>query len=373
MNPERREIEHNPLPAGGGEHTLCREVMPARRLLHVLILGMVMACGWPARATAAVTLALQFAPGGITTTSFGNVNGLGVGVPTAGLTLITTGVSGGVVYSTPYELVISGLPGADKATVSIYVSSNFTRPALLVLQSCYPSAGCTAGGAFTTISLSAATPTGIITTAVGNGTYIANFGLFVSNADGAGVSAGADSVSLTWKATDTTTLQTSTPAAIANSVTLQTAVQLLLATAPGGITVSPAADYSMNYGNVNGLGIAPGAGLTVSAAAGGVIYGTPYLIQPSFSTFSSTTSTVKVYVSMDFAHPAILQLEDAAVLAGPYTAISKNAGAQTTVTTTAGTGTSVTRYLGLFVSNANGAGTFTGADSATLTYTLTVP
>jgi len=347
--------------------------MTARRLLQLLIVAIVIACGWPTRVTAAVTLTLQFAPGGITTTSFGNVNGLGVGVPAAGLTLITAGVAGGVLYSTPYELVISGLPGADKATVSIYVSSNFARPTLLVLESCYPSAGCATGAAFTPISTSAATPTGIITTAVGNGTYIANFGLFVSNADGAGVSAGADSVTLTWKATDTTTLQTNTPAAIANSVTLETAVQLLLATAPGGITVSPAADYSMDFGNVNGLGIAPGVGLTVSAAAGGVIYSTPYLFQPSFSTFSSTTSSVKVYVSMDFVHPAILQLRDSAVLAGPYTAISKIAGAQTSLTTTAASGSSLTRYLGLFVSNANGVGTFTGADSATLTYTLTVP
>jgi hypothetical protein len=36
-------------------------------------------------------------------------------------------------------------------------------------------------------------------------------------------------------------------------------------------------------------------------------------------------------------------------------------------------GTNVTRYLGLFVSNANGSGTFTGADVSTLTYTLIVP
>jgi hypothetical protein len=33
----------------------------------------------------------------------------------------------------------------------------------------------------------------------------------------------------------------------------------------------------------------------------------------------------------------------------------------------------VTPYLGLFVSNVNGAGAFNGSDSATLTYTLTVP
>jgi len=244
------------------------------------------------------------------------------------------------------------------------------------LQSCYPSAGCSSGGSFTTISLSAATPTPIIIApGIKNSTVTASLGLFVANTDGAGVTAGAETAILTLKATDLNNGGTSTVTLNFNnpSENLQTAVQLLLATAPGGITISPASDYSMNYGNVNGLGIAPGAGLTVSAAAGGVIYATPYLIQPSFSTFSSTTSSVKVYVSMDFVYPAILQLRDAAVLAGPYTAISKIAGAQTSLTTTAGGGTNVTRYLGLFVSNANGAGTFTGADSATLTYTLTVP
>jgi len=362
--------------------TQTRKGSAMRQVLQSLLFALVAASVWPSWLEAKVTLKLSSASGvaiaGIApsyTAGLGNVNGLGVGIPAAGITVLTAGVAGGALYTTPYNLDISGLPGPHLATVSVYVSTNFAKPTILILQSCYPSVGCTGGGSFTTISLSAAAPTPIIGgVGVANGTYTANLGLFVANTNGAGVSSGADTAILTFVATDTTNGRTSTVTLdLTPSVNLQTAVQLILATAPGGITVLPAADFSMDFGNVNGLGIAPGAGLTVSAVAGGVIYATPYLIQPSFSTFNSTTSSVKVYVSMDFVHPVILQLRDAAVLAGPYTAISKIAGAQTSLTTTAGSGTSLTRYLGLFVSSANGAGTFTGADSATLTYTLTVP
>jgi len=343
------------------------------RLFQILCLALLSVCAWPRSVEAAVTLGAYVAPGGIQSPDFGNVNGLGIGVPTAGLTVITTGVSGGVLYSTPYELIISGLPLGDKATVTVYVNPNFAKSTLLVAESCYPSAGCTNGGAFTPISTNSATPTGIITTAVGNGTYIANLGLFVSNKDGAGVSPGSDAVTPVWVAKDTTTQQTATAPLIAITANLQTAVQFTLATAAGGLTISPASDFAANFGNVNGLGINPPAGLTIVGAAGGVIYSTPYLLQPSFSTFSSTTSSIEVYVSSDFVHPAILHLDDAAVSGGPYNAISKLPGTPTSITTTATNGSNVTRYLGLFVSGANGAGTFTGADNATLTFTMTVP
>jgi len=279
------------------------------------------------------------------------------------------------MYTTPYNLTISNLVLFDRATVSVYVSSNFVKPTILTLNGCYPSAGCSSASSFTTISTSAVAPTPIISTAVANGTYTASLGLFVANSNGPGVSSGLDSAILTFVAVDTTLGSTDTVTLQLNnpSENLQTAVQLLLATAAGGATVSSASDFALDYGNVNGLGIAPGAGLSVAAAAGGVIYSTPYLIQPSFSSFSSATSSVSVYVSMDFVHPLILELRDAALAGGPYAAISKISGAPTSLTTAAGSGTSLTRYLGLFVSDANGATAFTGADSATLTYTLTVP
>ena len=67
---------------------------------------------------------------------------------------------------------------------------------------------------------------------------------------------------------------------------------------------------------------------------------------------------------------SMIYLEDSGSASGPYSPITSTAR---TITTTAGSNTGLTRYLGLFVSNANGTGTFTGTDSSSLTYTLTVP
>ncbi len=336
-------------------------------------------------------ITLQTAPGGLPiggtspsfTSGFGNVNGLGVGTPTAGATVLTAGVSGGVLYTTPYNLVISGMGATDLGTVSAFVSSPFANPSILILKSCYPAAGCGGAGGFTTISLSSVSQTDVIPApGVSNGTYTAYLGLFVSNTNGAGAFTGTDVAEITWTLTDTNTGVTSEAVLTLNtpSENVQTAVQLLLATAAGGLTISPAADFSTDFGNVNGLGVGtPSPGLTTLGVAGGVIYKTPYLIQPSFSSFTSTTCSVRVYVSTDFANPNTLQLRDATATGGPYTNISKVAGAPTTITTTTASGSTITRYLGLFVSSANGAGAFpgtagaAGGDSATLTYTLTVP
>jgi len=145
---------------------------------------------------------------------------------------------------------------------------------------------------------------------------------------------------------------------------------MTLSTATGGLTVTPAADYSMNFGNVNGLGIGPAAGLTTVSVAGGKVYSTPYLLNPVFTDFTSTTATIKVALTTNFAHPVILQLDDSGSSGGPFAQITP---AALQITNTAGDRSSITRYLGLFVSNTNGAGAFTGSDTATLTFTMTVP
>ena len=145
---------------------------------------------------------------------------------------------------------------------------------------------------------------------------------------------------------------------------------MTLSTATGGLTVTPAADYSMNFGNVNGLGIGPAAGLTTVSVAGGKVYSTPYLLNPVFTDFTSTTATIKVALTTNFAHPVILQLDDSGSSGGPFAQITP---AALQITKTAGDRSSITRYLGLFVSNTNGAGAFTGSDTATLTFTMTVP
>jgi len=107
--------------------------------------------------------------------------------------------------------------------------------------------------------------------------------------------------------------------------------------------------------------------------AGGRLYTGPYLLQPAFSGFSTVNNAfITVYVSTNFVHSAVLKLYDSGTSASGYGTISTSSGAQTQITNSAGNGVNITRYLGLFVSNINGVGSFSGADTATLTYTITV-
>jgi hypothetical protein len=205
----------------------------------------------------------------------------------------------------------------------------------------------------------------------------AGLGIFLPDNNGASAFTGLDTVRLSLTMTDLTNNQVIGTIQIRlnspQGETVQSAVRLTLGAAAGGLTVTPAADYSVNFGNVNGLGFGPGAGLTTVSAAGGAIYSTPYLLQPAFSAFTSTTATIKTFVSTNFAHPTILVLRDAASSPGPYTNIGTSAATATQITNTAADRSSITRFLGLFVSNINGGTAFRGSDSATVTFTLTVP
>ena len=198
-------------------------------------------------------------------------------------------------------------------------------------------------------------------------------GLFVSNQNGAGAVTGSATATITFRTTTGNKVQDTDTLVLNNPLEqVQTAVRLTLGTAPGGRAVSAASDFALNYSTVNGLGIAPASGFSVVSAANGVVYSTPYLLQPSFAGFSSTTATLKAFVSVDFANPSQLELRDSAT-GTTFGALSKVSASPTTLTSTAASGSSVTRYLGLFVSNANGASIFTGADNATVTFTLVVP
>jgi hypothetical protein len=299
------------------------------------------------------------------------VNGLGVGTLPTGTSLITSGVTGGVLYTTPYGLQIAGVPGGYTVTVTAYVSGSFSQPTILKLYSCPYNTSCTSYSNFSQLSTNAAAPTNIISSGVGNGTYTAYLGLFVSNANGANVT-GTESATITFTATmvvfgNPFTFATAT---LTVGATVQEAVQLLLAAA-GGLSITT--DYAMNFGNVNGLGISPPTGLTVTKVTGGVVYATPYFLQPTFSSFASTTAELETYVSTNFTNSSVLALETATALTGPFTAISQSSATQTVLTSSATSGTNFTSYLGLFVAIQNGTGAFNGSDNATLTFTLTVP
>jgi hypothetical protein len=299
------------------------------------------------------------------------MNALGIGTPSAGVTVIP--LTTGALYYTPYKLT-GTVNGNHSIRVMGLIKTNFTHSAALVLQSCPSNSACNTSGAFSAMS----TTTSVIivpNTPTNNQpvTATAALGIFVPDNNGAGAFTGTDTASITLTLLDENNNKVANAEIDLNSPngeTVQTAVQLTLGTATGGLTISPSSDYAANYGNVNGLGIGPGAGLTTVSVAGGTVYSTPYLINPVFADFSSTTATIQEALTTNFAHPAILQLDDASALGGPFSQLTTT---PLTITTTGADRSSITRYLGLFVSNSNGAGAFTGADNATITFTMTVP
>ena len=303
-------------------------------------------------------------------TGFGSVNGLGVGTPGAGQTVLST--AGGKLYSSPYDIVITGATGSIKAVVKAYVSTNFAHSSILQVYSCL--ATCGNAGSYAALSTNSGSPTSIVPSpGQHNTTVTAYLAIFVSSQNGASAFTGTDSATITLFVYDGNTLQHTYTLALNNpNENMQTAVSLGLATAAGGRTISNGSDFSLSFGTVNGLGISPGAGLTAASVSGGRLYSTPYLLQPAFAGFSSTTGTLTGYVSADFAHPSQLELRDSSSGAS-YTTISKSSGSQTTFSSSAGSASAITRYLGLFVADTNGAAVFTGADNATMTFTLVVP
>jgi hypothetical protein len=329
---------------------------------------------------------LSAAPGGITfniggggstlSGQFGVMNALGLGAPATGVTVIP--LANGALYITHFQLTITNLPNPHRGGVTAVVNSNFAHPAALVLESCPSTSACNVAGNFSAISTVAGAPTTIIPApGITDQTVTAGLAIFLPDNNGASAFAGVDTARITFTATDLTNNKNFATAEIRldtpQGETVQTAVRLALATATGGLNITPSADYSMDFGSVNGLGFGPAAGLTTSAAAGGVVYSTPYLLQPAFTDFASTQATIQTFVSTNFAHPTVLQLRDGAAGAGPFTNIGATAGTAAQITNTAANRSSITRFLGLFVSNVNGGTAFTGSDAATLTFTMTVP
>jgi hypothetical protein len=177
--------------------------------------------------------------------------------------------------------------------------------------------------------------------------------------------------------TQSTNTNTVTPTAKVN-VTVQNAIQLTLATGTGcTVTAGGGTDYSMNFGNVDALGInGPACGSKFAPTTPGTtnaVYYSDYKLTPVFTSQSVSTNIVTAYVSSNFAKASlsIVQSNAAPVAITDLTAMSTNLGAQTSVATNATSGTTLTRYIGVSVAPTNAPG-LTGADAATITYTLTV-
>jgi hypothetical protein len=221
-----------------------------------------------------------------------------------------------------------------------------------------------------------ATEITVLPTQTAGGNYTAYLGIFVHDFNGAITS--PDSATVNFDVFDAIHNTTTTVQLKLNNpnVTVQSAVELQLATAASGVTITATGsspDYTATFGKVNGLGVGvPGAGLSIvtGQVSNGSLYATPYTISPAYSGFSTTSGTKITVYSSGFAHPAILKLYDSGSSGSGYGPISTNSTSPTTITNSVGNGTSITRYLGLFVSNSNGS--YTGSDTATLTYTITV-
>jgi hypothetical protein len=164
------------------------------------------------------------------------------------------------------------------------------------------------------------------------------------------------------------------------NVTYVNAMRLVLATgtlAPNCAIapVNNTGPYSMNFGQVNGLGVSPNACVTVSGV-NPVVYGTNYNVTPTWTGFlgGGTNGTLTVYVSTDFTHNTFLKMREAATTAALGANLSTNPAAPQSIG--AGTivsGTTLNRALGVAVTPDNTFAAGPTADSAVLTYTLTVP
>ena len=349
-------------------------------LLVLLVLPLY---GAPAHAA---TISLSSSASGVTlggsgtaaTMSLGSGNGLGVGTEAAGVGRVTLGT--GPAYTSPFTISLTGWGGSPSISVTAYVSTNFAHGsgATPLLRSTYClAADCTVAANHGTLSTSSASPTAIRAGAVNNTTFASNTGALIVYVNGATAFTGTETATITFKAVDLNNPSRTASASLTVSATVQTAVEFSVDTG-GGLPVSAggSTDYVIDFGTVDGLGVSSGNGATRTTSASGALYSTSYLVRPAFSSMASTTGSVSMYVSSNFAHTGLLQLQHSASGASNgFSAVSTNSSlaAQTVISASATSRTGITRYLGLFVFAVNGAAAFVGADSAVITYTLIVP
>jgi hypothetical protein len=162
------------------------------------------------------------------------------------------------------------------------------------------------------------------------------------------------------------------------SANAQNALQLDISTAAGGATVTGATGnastgvFSLDFGNVNGLGIgAPSAGVTVAVQAGGALYTSPISLTPRYSGHTNATASISVLLdgTAGDANGRAATREGAAAAS----VVAPSAVVPNIFTSAATNGVALTRYVGYFVSNANGAGAVNGAISSRLIYEITIP
>jgi hypothetical protein len=171
--------------------------------------------------------------------------------------------------------------------------------------------------------------------------------------------------------------KTSSSSQLNLTATGQKSIQLDISTAASGATVvgnignTSTGIFSLDFGNVDGLGINSGnANVTVSVSSTGATYTTPITLTPHWSGFATATSSVSVLLDATsgnaLGRAATREGASAATVAAPNSTA-------TVFNATAASGAPLTRFVGMFISNANGAGAVTGSLTSRLVYQVTVP
>jgi len=169
------------------------------------------------------------------------------------------------------------------------------------------------------------------------------------------------------------------------SATIQKAVRLTLSTGTAAVTHCAVVnnggnpDYTMNFGTVDALGINAGNCNLFGPTVPGVdsaIYWSDYNLTPIFTGQSVSTNTITAQVTTNFtaANAAIVRdsANSSTVPTGAAQFTAMGVATADTIATNAANGTALTRFIGVAIAPTNGAGTLTGAQSATVTFTLTV-
>jgi len=169
------------------------------------------------------------------------------------------------------------------------------------------------------------------------------------------------------------------------SINIQKAVRLTLSTGTAAVTHCAVVnnggnpDYTMNFGTGDALGINAGNCNLFGPANPGVdsaIYWSDYNLTPVFTNQSTTNNTITAQVTTNFTAANASIVRDSAnsntvpASAAQFTAMG--VASADTIATNAANATALTRFIGVAVAPTNGAGTLTGAQSATVTFTLTV-
>ena len=169
------------------------------------------------------------------------------------------------------------------------------------------------------------------------------------------------------------------------SVNIQKAIRLTLSTGTAAVTHCAVVnnggnpDYTMNFGTGDALGINAGNCNLFGPTNPGVdsaIYWSDYNVTPVFTNQSTTNNTVTAQVTTNFTAANASIVRDSAnsstvpASAAQFTAMG--VASADTIATNASNATAFTRFIGVAIAPTNGAGTLTGAQSATVTFTLTV-